>query len=140
MSENIRRFLLLTLSYAEKSECAHYKPHFVVSKCRSLFNCESVIVPKESHKGEYHVGILNNTASRYTATKKFREGFPEFEGRQLNLSFHKSWSTVCDYVLKQDPNPFVWGTTTKELNNLLSAKKTKKKPETFVVRGGKEQC
>lgn len=41
-----------------------------VSKCRSLFNCESVIVPKE-----LHVGILNDTVSRHTAAKTLKSIF-----------------------------------------------------------------
>jgi hypothetical protein len=101
MSENYRKFILLTLNHVESGECSQYTPYFVVSKCRSIFNCESIIVAKELHKEKgyhYHVGILNNTASRYTAANLLRESFPEFTGRQYNVSFHKSWATICEYI------------------------------------------
>lgn len=88
MSSHIRKFILLTLSHAESGGRSHYTPHFVTSKCRSLFNCESVIVAKELHQNKgyhYHVGVLNDTASYNTAAKLLRGSFPEFEGRQLNV-------------------------------------------------------
>jgi len=109
----------------------------VVSKCRSLFNCESVIVAKELHKEKgyhYHVGILNDTASRHTAAKFLRESFPEFDGRQLNVSFHKSWNTICEYVFKQDQDPYCWGTTKEQCRERLHGKKTGKKGLDFLSR------
>ena len=58
MNTKIRKYILLTLSHAENGERSHYTPHFVVSKCRSLFNCESLIVAKELHKTKgYHVSF-----------------------------------------------------------------------------------
>ena len=30
-------------------------------------------------------------------------------GRQLNVSFHKSWNTICEYILKQVQDPFLSG-------------------------------
>ena len=137
MSSHLKKFLLLTLSHAESGYSVHYTPHFVASKCRSLVNCESVIVVKKSHKNEgyhYHVGMVNNTANSHTATKKFCEGFSEFEGRQLYLSFHRSWATVCAYALKQDSDLFLWGITKDQINDLLNAKKRKKKGGSFIER------
>lgn len=130
MSSHIRKYILLTLSHAESGERSHYTAHFVVSKCRSLFNCESIIVAKELHKAKgyhYHVGILNDTASRYTAANTLRKSFPEFDGRQLNVSFHKSWNTICEYIFKQDQEPYCWGTTKAQCRERLHRKKTGKK-------------
>ena len=107
----------------------HYTPYFVSSKCRSLFNCESIIVGKELHASKgyhYHIGLLNDTASYNTATKTFCLAFWEFPGRQLNVRFHKSWNTICDYVFKQDKDPYCWGTTKEQpLNRLERRKKGK---------------
>ena len=130
MSDNVRRFLLLTLNHVESGERSHYTCHFVVSKCRSLFNCESIIVAKELHKDKgyhYHVGILNDTASRYKAATILRESFFEFDGRQLNVSFHKSWNTICEYIFKQDQDPYCWGSTKEQCRERLHRKKTGKK-------------
>ena len=93
MSSHLRRFLLLTLSHAESDDRVHYTPLFVASKCRTLLECQSIIVAKELHKSEgfhYYVGVLNKVASIHTVAKKFREGFSKFEGRQLHLSFHRN--------------------------------------------------
>jgi hypothetical protein len=128
-TRTIRKYLLLTLTHAELGDRAHYTPHFVVSKCRSLFNCQAVVVSKELHKAggyHYHVGILNDTASKNTCTTKLRSAFSEFEGRQFNVSFHKSWNTICAYLLKQDKNPFCWGTTKEECNTRCSRAAGKK--------------
>lgn len=137
MNSHIRKFILLTLSHAESGDRSHYTSHFVVSKCRSLFNCESVIVAKELHKEKgyhYHVGILNDTASRHTAAKILREAFSEFDGRQLNVSFHKSWNTICEYIFKQDQDPYCWGTTKEQCRERLHRKKTGKKGLDFLSR------
>ena len=137
MSSHIRRYLLITLSHAESGDRSHYTPHFVVSKCRSLFNCESVIVAKELHKSKgyhYHVGVLNDTASCHTASKELRSSFPEFDGRQLNVSFHKSWNTICEYVFKQDSDPYCWGTTKEQCYERIHRRKTGKKGLPFITR------
>ena len=137
MSSHIRRFILLTLSHAESGDRSHYTSHFVVSKCRSLFNCESLIVAKELHKEKgyhYHVGILNDTASRHTAATLLRSSFPEFEGRQLNVSFHKSWNSICEYVFKEDQDPYCWGTTKEQCRERLHRKKAGKKSYDLISR------
>lgn len=78
------------------------------------------MVSKESHTSSslgyhYHVGVWNESASKYTATLKLRRLFPEFEGRQCNVSYHKGWNTVCAYLLKEDRSPVVWGEESLEL-------------------------
>lgn len=55
------------------------------------------------------VGILNDTASCHTATKLFRELFREFDGRHLNMSCHKSWNTICEYIFQPDRDPYCCG-------------------------------
>lgn len=75
---------------------------------KELFECISIVVAKERHSEEgyhYHIGVINSDASRYTATSKIREAFPEFEGRQCNVSFQKGWNSICRYVTKQDNEP-----------------------------------
>ena len=72
------------------------------------------MISKESHAStslgyHYHVGLWNDNASKYTASSILRDLFPEFEGRQLNVSFHKGWNSVCSYLLKEDKAPTVWG-------------------------------
>ena len=137
MSSHIRKYILLTLTHAECGDRAHYTPHFVVSKCRSLFNCVSVVVAKELHQSEgyhYHVGILNDTASYHTATKILRKSFPEFDGRMLNVSFHKSWNTICEYIFKQDTDPFCWGTSKEQCFERSHRRKKGKKSLDFISR------
>lgn len=69
----------------------------------ALFDFVSIIIATEKHDEgvfHFHVGILNNNASRHTATKKLRGAFPEFEERQCNASFHKGWGTIFAYLTK----------------------------------------
>lgn len=85
----------------------------IIARLRGAFICKSIVISKESHTStpgfHYHIGIWNENASKYTAASKLRDLFPEFEGRQLNVSFHKGWNTVCTYLLKEDGAPTVWG-------------------------------
>lgn len=32
--------------------------------------------------------------------------FPEFDGAQMSITFHKAWVTACKYVLKEDKEPY----------------------------------
>lgn len=86
----------------------------------------SIIVAREEHevKGHYyHIGIKNQNANRKNATSKLRAAFPEFAGAQLHVSFHRSWTSVCQYVLKEDANPLVWGEDSLEfLREMLRSK------------------
>jgi hypothetical protein len=45
MTSTIRKYLLVTLSHAEKY--GHYSPKFVAAKIRSIFFCKVVIVSRE---------------------------------------------------------------------------------------------
>jgi len=35
-----------------------------------------------------------------------------FEGAQRNLSFHKAWTSICKYLLKEDKDLYIWGSQT----------------------------
>lgn len=117
MSENLRRNLLITLTHVEREEREYYSPPLIVGKVRSIVNCQAIMVAKEEHKEKgyhYHVGVLNDSASRNTVTKMVRGAFPEFTGHQCNVSFHKSFNTICRYVIKQDMNPYCWNIRVEE--------------------------
>lgn len=100
----------MTLTHAELRSSV--SPKTVIDRVKSIFLCRGIAVEKEKHESggfHYHVGILNKNASRYTATSKLREAFPEFGGAKIYVLFHKSWGTICEYVLKEDENPITWG-------------------------------
>ena len=73
-------------------------------------SCTTIIVAKEEHseKGHhYHMGILMEKGiQRKRAPRTRRETFPEFEGAQFLVSFNKAWTSICEYILKEDPNPY----------------------------------
>jgi len=76
--------------------------------------CLSIIVAKEHHAemGHYHfhIGILlEKGVHRLSAKRTFRKLFPEFEGAQLYVSFHRAHTSVCKYAMKEEKEPFVWG-------------------------------
>lgn len=88
------------------------------SRLTVTFNCKSIVVSKEIYTSlghHYHVGIRNENASKHSAVSMIRRLFPEFEGRQLNVSFHKGWNSICSYLLKEDKSPVVWGEESLEL-------------------------
>lgn len=116
---NIRKYILLTLSRADcTAERGALTADLIIARLKEAFVCKSIVVSKENHNSlgfHYHVGFWNESASKNTATSKLRKLFPEFEGRQLDVSYHKGWNTVCAYLLKEDWSPVVWGEESLEL-------------------------
>lgn len=46
-----------------------------------------------------NIGIfIEQGISKKTAPRILRKVFPEFEGAQLNVSYHKAWASVCKYI------------------------------------------
>lgn len=106
----LREYILLTLSHAEGRPTAN--PEWVRDRLKELFDCRAILVAKESHSESgynLHAGILNRDASKNTATKRIRQVFHEWEGRTLDVQFHRNWASICRYLLKQDGQPLVWG-------------------------------
>lgn len=110
---SLRKYILLTLSHVECTETRReLSTETIINRLTRTFVCKSIVISKESHTSlgyHYHVGLWNESASKHTASSKLRNLFPEFEGRQLDVSFHKGWNTVCTYLLKEDAAPTVWG-------------------------------
>lgn len=53
------------------------------------------------------------------------------------MSFHKSLHTICEYVFKQDQEPYCWGTTKErdtQCRERLHRKRTGKKGLDFMSR------
>jgi len=46
------------------------------------------------------------------APRIFRHLFPELEGGLFHLSFHKSWTTIFKYLLKEDKDIYILGKQT----------------------------
>lgn len=113
---SIRKFILITLSHAENRGVSKEE---IQRRVTDAFVCRSVIVAQEMHQGEtekhpplgfhFHVAVFNQSASKNNATSVIRKLFPEFEGRQCQVTFHKSFVTMCSYVSKEDTLPLVWG-------------------------------
>ena len=73
----LRRFLMITLSHAERRELS---PQDALHRILNTFHCHSVFVSKEQHAQggyHYHIGVWNQNASRNTATKNIRNAFTE---------------------------------------------------------------
>lgn len=111
----LRPYILITLGHAEKRE--QIRPQQIEQTVRKLFQCNSIVITKEEHQNEgwhIHVAIKNSTASKNNATRKIREAFKQFEGRQCNVTFHKGFANLIGYVTKQDKKPYVWGEFSEE--------------------------
>ena len=108
----IRRYILITLSKSETGERNNIEPEEISSRIQGLFRCTAIVIAQEKDQdGERHqdIAVLNENAHRKSARKKIREIFPEWQGRQCKVSFHKAWNTICTYITKEDKEPFVWG-------------------------------
>lgn len=71
--------MLLILWNAERRNLTE---SIVMDRIVVSFACRSIVVAKEMREEggyNFHVGILNRDASRYTANKLFQEMFPEFD-------------------------------------------------------------
>lgn len=104
-----RPFFLVTLTHAESRSVSR---KIVLERILGCFSCVAVAVAKELHKENgfhYHAAVQCNDASRYTASKKVRAIFPEFEGMQCDVQFKKAWPPMCEYITKQDKEPLIWG-------------------------------
>lgn len=113
----LRPYILLTLSHAEAENRASVNCKVIVERITEVLRCSALIVAKEKHQAEgfhFHIGIESTNASRNTATRLLRDTFPEFDGAQCSVKFHKSWATICAYVTKEDNKPLLWGQYTMD--------------------------
>lgn len=127
-----RKYILVTLSHTEKRQVS---PIMALDRIRKKFQCVAVVIAQETHNTQgihYHIAIISKNASKNNATRIIRSIFPEFEGRQCEVRYHKGWGTMCTYVTKEDKEPLVWGEYTK--NDILSvAENTKKKRKNTIT-------
>lgn len=108
----LRKYLLITLNHIERGSRSLLSETEIITRLTSAFTCRSIIICKETHKGggcHVHIGVWNTTASKNTIRTRIRELFPEFEGRQCNVTGHKGWNSICKYLLKEDKAPVIWG-------------------------------
>ena len=114
---NLRKHLLLTLSRAEDTaERKKVDKGVIFQRINERFEVSTLIIATGEHasKGAYfQAGILLKVGVQRGSTPlTFRRIFPEFADTQLNLSFFKSWTSLCKYILEQVPEdqaPLVWG-------------------------------
>ena len=108
----IRRFILITLSKSGRGERKKIQPEEISSRIQAIFQCTAIIIAQEKDRDgerDQDVAVFHENAHRKSARKKIREIFPEWEGIECKVSFHKAWNTICKYVTKEDREPYVWG-------------------------------
>lgn len=133
---NLRKYILFTFPHADSTvERKALTADLIIARLKEAFVCKSIVISKENHVSRggihYHVGLWNENASKHTFLSRLRDTFPEFEGRQLNVSCHKGWNSICKYLLKEDPTPTVWGEESLELvkNRARSAANKSRGPD-----------
>jgi len=131
---NFRRYILVTLSRADATkERAAIKRQEIVLRVEKALKCFSILVAREHHAEQghhhFHVGILMEKGlHRFLAKRTFRKLFPEFDGAQLNVSFHRAWTSVCKYAMKEDKEPIVWGKqSTTQIKEAIKAQQSHRK-------------
>lgn len=141
---NLRRWLFVTLSHTEEKEVE-------LSECcerlGAKFDVSRGIGVREQHNatlGEhYHIAFECSDASRNTAAKIVRSLFPEFEGRGVDLKFHKAFSTMLVYATKEQgalENAYYFGGYSRECaEDDISAKRGKTMSAVYAVRKHMEE-
>lgn len=131
---NFRKFILLTLSRADATpERANIHREEILLRIEKALMCLSIIVAREQHADKqhhhFHIGILlEKGVHRLSAPRTFRKLFPEFDGAQLNITFHRAWTSVCKYVMKSDSDALVWGKQSpKQINDAIKAQESHRK-------------
>jgi hypothetical protein len=126
---NLRRWILVTLSHTEQKDVSLEE---AVLRVERSFDCKWIVGAKERHEDggdHYHIAIENRNASKKTATVRLRNAFSEFEGRGVNVRFHRSWGTMLQYTTKDcsDFNELkLFGITVGLVEQQLLAKRDKK--------------
>lgn len=133
---HIRQHILITLSHAEQ---VPLELHPLVERLHSEFSVLKMVACKEQHKEggfHYHIALHNDNASKHTATSRIRALYPEFEGRGIDVKFHKSWLTMLAYVTKEDPTWYnnLWNYTREEAEDELRSRINKTMNAVQVVR------
>lgn len=124
----VRKYLLITLCHADRRE--NVTKEMILLRIRDRFECGAIVVAKEVHQEggyHYHIAVLTSSASKNTATKIIRRIFSEWEGRAIDVKFHKTWATVIAYTIKEDKEPTIWGEYNMEQLREICRKKQKHK-------------
>lgn len=143
-ADTLKPYILVTLAHAERRE--QIEPKRIAEIFKRLFNCKSIVIAKETHKelGDHlHIAIYNDNASRNNAVKRIRKAFPQFEGRQCNVTFHKGLNYMLAYVTKEDKDPYVEGEIDKNkvleiAENARKKKRAGRKPAKEILRALRE--
>lgn len=91
--EHLRKRILIVLKNVERFP--EYNSNLIMEKLKLTFQCQSIVLAVENTNNtiNYHIGVQNNDASRYTAKKLIEKAFPEFTENSLSINFPKSFST-----------------------------------------------
>lgn len=101
---NLRKHLLLTLSHVER-QAPNLNLSEVFAQMAAVCKVIRAVGCKELHEEggfHYHMAIENSNANKHSITKRIRNAFKEFDGRQVDVKFHKSWVKMLQYVTKED--------------------------------------
>jgi len=124
----VRRYLLIILCHADRRESV--TKEMILLRIREIFECGAIVIAREAHQEggyHYHVAVLTSNASKNNATKIIREAFSEWDGRAIDVKFHKTWPTAVSYTMKEDKEPTIWGEYSVEQLREICSKRGKHK-------------
>ena len=123
----MRKFILLTLSRAEREDRKGIDKAEILGRVVRCFQCISVVVVREEHQNEgnhFHVGIKKTNARKNNATKVLRT---------LNLRAHKLMSLFIK------PGPQSYNILSKVIRNLGDETLEKMKEIVHARQGHREK-
>lgn len=98
-----------------------------------FLQCVTILVARKEQKrlgNHFIVGVWSTCANKESVPRRLRGAFPEFQKSQSWVTFHRTWSKVCQYILKGDHEPFVWGEQSLEARKkvVMEGRGRKKNP------------
>ena len=77
-------------------------PQEIALRIENTLRCVSIIIFFRK-EGSIHYSVAVNTAGRHTSVSLIRKAFYDWD--QCDLSFPKTWRTVCAHILSVDKRP-----------------------------------
>jgi hypothetical protein len=144
--EHMRKRIYIILKNVERFNKLITKKA-ITHRVLELFKCKAVIIATEKRDDNlcnYHIGVLNTNASRYTAKKLILKEFKEFHVDELKkenpndeilVKFTKSWRALCQQLIRVHDDieaMYYYGTDSSEVNHLVFSRDDN--PKNLIIK------
>ena len=104
---HIRKYALLSLTKLEQRDNRDLTPERISDRIRDAFRCVvCVVVAQAKTTDAIHIGIFNTGISKNVGQIQIKKLFTECN---CSVKFFKGLGSFCDFLIKEDKEPFVRG-------------------------------